>query len=58
MEQNLIQRARERVLQSKHWGLTCVKAIKDGYWDEGNLIQLAAHEILAEDMRKLKEQPE
>jgi hypothetical protein len=55
IERTLIERARERVLDKKLWGRTCVNAILDGHWDEGGLIRDAIQEIEIEDLRNMKE---
>lgn len=39
MSPEVIKLARQMLLGSKGWGLTCERAIVSGQWDQGSLIQ-------------------
>ena len=53
--QTLIERARERVLETKEWSPICARAIARGDWDMGALVRDALVQLETEDAVLLQE---
>lgn len=43
---DILTAARQRVLSSKLWGITCERPITTGQWDNGSLVQEQVKEVL------------